>query len=91
MAKKRTESRMVTHPLGTEMYAVQHVAESLGLCTKTIYEAIEAGKLKATKTGTPCLMTQGAVREYCDSLSEGRRKHDGPRPRQLPGMRGPRN
>jgi excisionase family DNA binding protein len=55
---------MVTHPLGTEMYAVKHVAELLGLRTKTIYEAIEAGKLKAKKTGTQCLMTREAVREY---------------------------
>jgi excisionase family DNA binding protein len=64
---------MVTHPLGTEMYAVQPVAESLGLRTKTIHEALEAGKLKATKTGTQCLMTREAVREYVDHVPEGTR------------------
>jgi excisionase family DNA binding protein len=64
---------MVTHPLGTEMDAVQHVAESLGLRTKTIHEALEAGKLKATKTGAQCLMTREAVREYVDRVPEGRR------------------
>jgi excisionase family DNA binding protein len=42
---------MVTHPLGTEIYSVKQVAESLGLSTKTIYEAIETGKLQAKKTG----------------------------------------
>ena len=35
---------MVTHPLGTEIYSVKQVAESLGLSTKTIYEAIEQEK-----------------------------------------------
>jgi excisionase family DNA binding protein len=64
---------MVTHPLGTEMYAVQHVAESLGLRTEAIYAAIETGKPKATKTGTQFLMTREAVRESVDRVPEGRR------------------
>jgi excisionase family DNA binding protein len=68
MAAKRRESRLVTHPLGTEIYSVKQVAESLGLSTKTIYEAIEAGKLKAKKTGKQFLITREAVREYWDSL-----------------------
>ncbi len=70
MVKKRAESRMVTHPLGTEIYSVKQVAESLGLSTKTIYEAIDAGKLKAKKTGKQFLITREAVREYWDSLPE---------------------
>jgi predicted DNA-binding transcriptional regulator AlpA len=37
---------MVTHPLGMEIHSVKQVAESLGLSTKTIYEAIGASKLK---------------------------------------------
>jgi excisionase family DNA binding protein len=64
---------MVTHPLGTEIYSVKQVAASLGLSTKTIYEAIGAGKLKAKKTGKQFLITREAVREYFDSLPEGRR------------------
>jgi len=70
MVKKRTESRLVTHPLGTEIYSVRQVAESLGLSTKTIYEAIDAGRLKAKKTGKQFLITREAVREYWDSLPE---------------------
>jgi excisionase family DNA binding protein len=72
--KKRTEPRMVTHPLGTEIYSVKQVAESLGLSTKTIYEAIEAGKLQAKKTGKQFLITREAVREYFDSLPAGRKQ-----------------
>jgi excisionase family DNA binding protein len=68
---------MVTHPLGTEIYSVKQVAESLGLSTKTIYEAIEAGRLKAKRTGKQFLITREAVREYWESLPdavEGKRK-----------------
>lgn len=74
MAKKRTESRIVTHPLGTEIYSVKQVAESLGLSTKTIYEAIEAGKLQAKKTGKQFLITREAVREYFESLPSGKKQ-----------------
>src|SRR5262245_15258110 len=73
MAKKRTESRMVTYPLATEMYSVKQVAESLSLSTSTIQDAIEAGNLKAKKTGKQLLITREAVREYFDSLPESRR------------------
>jgi excisionase family DNA binding protein len=77
MAAKRKESRMVTHPLGTEIYSVKQVAESLGLSTKTIYEAIEAGKLKAKKTGKQFLITREAVREYWESLpNSGKAKRE---------------
>ena len=65
---------MVTHPLGTEIYSVKQVAEALGLSTKTIYEAIEAGKLQAKKTGKQFLITREAVREYFDSLPAGRKQ-----------------
>ena len=64
---------MVTYPLGTEMYSVKQVAESLSLSTSTIQEAIEAGNLKAKKTGKQLLITREAVREYFDSLPESRR------------------
>ena len=74
MAKKRTESRIVTHPLDTEIYSVKQVAESLGLSTKTIYEAIEAGKLQAKKTGKQFLITREAVREYFESLPSGKKQ-----------------
>lgn len=70
--KKRTEPRMVTHPLGTEIYSVKQVAESLGLSTDTIYEAIRTGKLHARKTGKQFLITREAVREYFESLPEGK-------------------
>jgi excisionase family DNA binding protein len=68
MAKKHREVQMITHPLGTEIYSVKQVAASLGLSTKTIYEAIEAGKLQAKKTGKQFLITREAVREYFESL-----------------------
>jgi excisionase family DNA binding protein len=74
MPKKCPEPRMVTHPLGTEIYSVRQVAESLGLSTKTIYEAIEAGKLQAKKTGKQFLITREAVREYWDSLPAARKE-----------------
>lgn len=74
MPKKRAEPKMVTHPLGTEIYSVRQVAESLGLSTKTIYEAIEAGKLQAKKTGKQFLITREAVREYWDSLPTARKE-----------------
>ena len=65
---------MVTHPLGTEIYSVKQVAESLGLSTKTIYEAIETGKLQAKKTGKQFLITREAVREYFDRLPSGKKQ-----------------
>jgi excisionase family DNA binding protein len=65
---------MVTHPLGTEIYSVKQVAEALGLSTKTIYEAIEAGKLQAKKTGKQFLITREAVREYFDRLPSGKKQ-----------------
>ena len=65
---------MVTHPLGTEIYSVKQVAESLGLSTKTIYEAIEAGKLQAKKTGKQFLITREAVREYFGQFPSGRKQ-----------------
>jgi excisionase family DNA binding protein len=65
---------MVTHPLGTEIYSVKQVAEALGLSTKTIYEAITAGKLQAKKTGKNFLITREAVREYFEGLPSGRKQ-----------------
>jgi len=65
---------MVTHPLGTEIYSVKQVAEALSLSTKTIYEAIEVGKLQAKKTGKQFLITREAVREYWDSLPAGQKQ-----------------
>jgi len=72
--KKRTEPRLVTHPLGTEIYSVKQVAESLGLSTDTIYAAIKDGTLQAKKTGKNFLITREAVREYFESLPSGKRK-----------------
>jgi excisionase family DNA binding protein len=72
MSKKRMEPKMVTHPLGTEIYSVKQTAEALGLSTKTIYEAIEAGKLQAKRTGKQFLITREAIREYYESLPSGR-------------------
>jgi excisionase family DNA binding protein len=74
MATKRREVQMITHPLGTEIYSVKQVAASLGLSTKTIYEAIEAGKLQAKKTGKQFLITREAVREYFESLPSARKQ-----------------
>ena len=71
MPAKRSEPRMVTHPLGTEIYSVKQVAEALGLSTNTIYEAIKAGKLQARRTGKDFLITREAVREYFESLPVG--------------------
>lgn len=65
---------MVTHPLGTEIYSVKQVAEALGLSTKTIYVAIEAGQLQAKKTGKNFLITREAVREYFESLPAARKQ-----------------
>jgi excisionase family DNA binding protein len=74
MAKKRTEPKMMTHPLGTEIYSVKQVAESLKCSTDVIYDAISAGQLKAKKMGKQFLITREAVREYYDNLPEGRKQ-----------------
>ena len=68
MAPRKTP--MVTHPLGTEIYQPQQVADALGLSYKTILRAIKSGKLKAKKTGKQFLITREAVRDFYDGIPD---------------------
>ena len=74
-AKKRTRAQDGHTPTSVQRFTtVKQVADRLGLSTKTIYEAIEAGKLQAKKTGKQFLITREAVREYLESLPSGKKR-----------------
>jgi excisionase family DNA binding protein len=66
--KKKARPEMVSHPLGTEIYGTEQVAQALNLSVRTILRAIEKGQLEAKKTGKQYLITREAVRKYWESL-----------------------
>jgi excisionase family DNA binding protein len=68
--KRKTQTRpeMVTHPLGTEIYSTEQVAQALGLSVRYILNAIRKGRLDARKAGKAYLITREAVREFWESL-----------------------
>jgi excisionase family DNA binding protein len=69
MASKKTASpKFITHPLGTEIYTINQVAQALNLSCKYLYKAISEGRLEAKKTGKQYLITQEAVRKFWESL-----------------------
>jgi excisionase family DNA binding protein len=72
--KKKVRPEIVAHPLGTEVYTTEQVAESLNLSVRHILRLIEAGKLEAKKTGKQYLITREAVRKYWESLPSGVRR-----------------
>jgi excisionase family DNA binding protein len=57
-----------SHPLDTEVYRIQEVAEALKLSVKTIRRAIQKGELEARKTGKQYLITKEAVQRYWNRL-----------------------
>jgi excisionase family DNA binding protein len=72
--KKKVRPEIVAHPLGTEVYTTEQVAESLNLSVRHILRLIESGKLEAKKTGKQFLITREAVRQYWESLPSGARR-----------------
>jgi excisionase family DNA binding protein len=66
--KKAQTGGMMTHPLGTEIYTTEQVAQALNLSVRTILRAIKSGKLKARRTGKQFLITREAVREYWEGI-----------------------
>ena len=68
--KRKTQTRpeMVTHPLGTEIYSTEQVAQALGLSVRYILNAIRKGQLEARKAGKAYLITREAVRQFYESL-----------------------
>jgi excisionase family DNA binding protein len=68
--KAQTRAEMVTHPLGTEIYSTEQVAQALGLSVRYILNAIRKGELKARKAGKAYLITREDVRHFWESLPE---------------------
>jgi excisionase family DNA binding protein len=66
--KKKARPEMIPHPLGTEIYGTEQVAQALNLSVRTILRAIEKGQLEAKKAGKQYLITREAVRQYWESL-----------------------
>jgi excisionase family DNA binding protein len=66
--KKKVRPEHIPHPLGTEVYSTDQVAQALNLSVRHILRAIKAGELEAKKTGKQYLITQEAVRKYWASL-----------------------
>lgn len=72
--KSETSAGVRVHALGEEVFTTEQVAHDLNLSVKTIYRAIQTGKLQAKKTGKQFLITREAVREYWDSLPAGKKE-----------------
>jgi excisionase family DNA binding protein len=74
--KRKGETRrdMMTHPLGTEIYSTEQVAQALGLSVRYILNAIRSGKLKARKAGKAYLITREDVRTFWESLPEASKR-----------------
>jgi excisionase family DNA binding protein len=66
--KAQTKPEMVTHPLGTEIYNTEQVAQALGLSVRYILNAIRSGRLQARKAGRAYLITREDVRRFWESL-----------------------
>jgi excisionase family DNA binding protein len=66
--KAQTRPEMVTHPLGTEIYRTEQVAQALGLSVRYILNAIRKGQLEARKAGKAYLISREAVRQFYESL-----------------------
>jgi excisionase family DNA binding protein len=66
--KKKVRPEHIPHPLGTEVYSTDQVAQALNLSVRHILRAIQSGQLEAKKTGKQYLITQEAVRKYWESL-----------------------
>jgi excisionase family DNA binding protein len=64
----------MTHPLGTEIYSTEQVAQALGLSVRYILNAIRSGKLKARKAGKAYLITREDVRTFWESLPEASKR-----------------
>jgi excisionase family DNA binding protein len=59
---------MVAHPLGTEIYTTEQVAQALGLSVRYVLNAIRRGNLKARKAGKAYLITREDIRAFWESL-----------------------
>ena len=66
--KKKVRPEHIPHPLGTEVYSTDQVAQALNLSVRHILRAIKSGELEAKKTGKQYLITQEAVQKYWESL-----------------------
>jgi excisionase family DNA binding protein len=66
--KGETRREMMTHPLGTEIYNTEQVAQALGLSVRYILNSIRSGKLEARKAGKAYLISREAVRQFYESL-----------------------
>jgi excisionase family DNA binding protein len=66
--KRKVRPEHIPHPLGTEVYSTDQVAQALNLSVRHILRAIQSGQLEAKKTGKQYLITQEAVRKYWESL-----------------------
>jgi excisionase family DNA binding protein len=75
--KKKVRPERVPHPLGTEVYSTDQVAQALNLSVRHILRAIQRGELEARKTGKQYLITQDAVRQYWASLPLATKKRAG--------------
>ena len=69
--KKKARPELIPHPLGTEVYTTEQVAEALNLSVRHLLRAIKSGQLEARKTGKQYLITREAVRKYWESLPTG--------------------
>jgi excisionase family DNA binding protein len=71
---KKVRTEIIPHPLDTQIYSAEQVAEALNLSVRYIYRAIQSGKLEARKTGKQFLITRDAVRKFWESLPMASRK-----------------
>ena len=75
--RKKVRPETVPHPLGTEVYSTDQVAQALNLSVRHVLRAIKQGTLEARKTGKQYLITQDAVRKYWESLPLATKKPAG--------------
>jgi excisionase family DNA binding protein len=76
----------VPHPLGTEVYSTDQVAQALNLSVRHILRAIQRGELEARKTGKQYLISQDAVRTYWESLPLAAAGRAQPAPQERPAL-----
>jgi len=59
-----------------KMYTVKEVAEILGFCEETIRRKINAGKIKAIKTGKNFKISDENLKEYVENGESKREKNE---------------
>jgi excisionase family DNA binding protein len=69
MTGLRNTTRAVPHAAPEPIYTIPQIAESLGVCTKTVRREIGCGALKAIRVGRQFRITSGAYAAYLSRRS----------------------